>query len=75
MPIALICGKSDLLAAPRDYNAIKVMLEDQNSLSDFHETEHGHLGLLSPAIDQTAHLDYLIDKLLKEKVMDTYGEE
>ena len=72
-PIALITGKTDMLSAPGDYNNLKEMLESQNSLVDFHETEVGHLSLLSPSKEYMGHLEYMVGTLLQEKVMDTYS--
>ena len=33
------------------------------------ETKHGHIGLLNPAEGETQHLDYMIDKILKDPEM------
>lgn len=69
-PIALIFGLSDTLAAPADCLRLKLLLEAQNSLVDCLETKHGHVGLLNPVETEKSHIDYMIDKMLKENVMD-----
>ena len=69
-PIAMIYGKSDTLAAPADCFKLKMLLESQNSLVDCLETKHGHIGLLNPVKDEDSHLNYMINKILKENVLD-----
>ena len=47
--IALVCGKSDLFAAPDDYNWLHETLKANGNNVDFSEFEQGHIGLLMPA--------------------------
>ena len=43
----LVCGKSDLLASPPDYEWLKEELSKKNKV-DFLEFEEGHLALVFP---------------------------
>ena len=69
-PIALIYGKSDTLASPTDCFKLKLILQEQNSLVDCLETKHGHIGLLNPVEGEEDHLNYMINTILKDNVMD-----
>ena len=69
-PIALFYGHTDLLCSLTDTRRLKDLLQSQNSLLDHVETEHGHVGIINPRKENDWHITYMIDKLLKEKVMD-----
>lgn len=59
--IYLVCGKTDLLSNPGDYNQLKKLLEKQSSLAGFNETELGHLGLVNPIETHMEHLSWIIE--------------
>jgi predicted esterase len=48
IPVALICGKEDLVCTPSDYNWLRAKLEKGSSCVHFSEYPLGHLGLLIP---------------------------
>ena len=47
--VVMVCGKSDRLTEPEDYNRLKKNLEDQNALLEVIEIDHGHVGTICPA--------------------------
>lgn len=53
--IVMVCGKTDRLATPKDYYYLKGLLESQNCLAAFKETELGHIGLLNPIKEKEEH--------------------
>ena len=48
VPVALFCGKSDLLASPVNYKWLRDQLEKSGSLEFYGEYELGHCGMLMP---------------------------
>ena len=68
--IVMLCGKTDRLATPKDYLYLKKLLESQNCLAAFKETELGHIGLLNPIKEKEEHLLWLINDFLKRELMD-----
>ena len=48
LDITLVCGQSDLLSSPGDYQSLAQQLALENRV-ELHEFPHGHLGLLMPA--------------------------
>ena len=46
--IVLVCGLTDLLSSPGDYNWLNEKLQENNQIK-FLEYECGHLGLLLPS--------------------------
>lgn len=46
--IMLVCGKTDLLSSPPDYNWLHEVLKKNGNNVIFKEYELGHLGLLMP---------------------------
>ena len=47
-PIALFCGREDLLSSAGDYKCLQRQLESTDSLVYFKEFDCGHLGFLCP---------------------------
>ncbi len=50
LPILMVCGKTDRMCQPGDYNWLKDILKANNSLIGFVDTEYGHLSILHPKI-------------------------
>lgn len=48
VPVALICGKTDLLAPPGNYLWLRDKLERNEQFAGFREYELGHMGLIMP---------------------------
>ena len=48
IPIALFCGKLDMLSSPDDYLWLKSQLLETKSMIYFKEFDLGHLGVLMP---------------------------
>jgi hypothetical protein len=63
-PIALFCGREDLLASTEDYTWLSKELEKTDSLLAFKEFDIGHLGFLLPT-DATLFIEML--ELMHEK--------
>ena len=58
-PIAMLCGKEDLLANPVDYHELREQLESTDSLPFFKEYDMGHLGFLVP--NSMTHINDMLD--------------
>jgi len=58
-PIALLCGREDLLASPKDYMWLAKQLEDVNACKLFKEYDLGHLGFVVPPEGATVTQDIL----------------
>ena len=64
--IVLVCGTSDHLTDPVDYNRLKKNLEEQNALMEFMEVNLGHVGTTIPGEGYDDHLKYIVNDLLKK---------
>jgi len=58
----MICGQSDLLVSPVDYNKLYNELLSNGNFVDFREYPHGHIGLLMPT-DTSTTIEDIICKI------------
>ena len=57
-PIAMFCGKEDMVVSPDDYHWLKEELMVKENIRYFKEYDLGHMGLLIPN-ERTVHYDML----------------
>jgi hypothetical protein len=60
--ISLICGKTDLLSSPGDYNWLNEELIEYGNQMNFQEYECGHIGLILPK--ETRINDNIFDQIV-----------
>ena len=74
-PIMLVCGKTDLLASPLDYERLNDELTSNGNTLEFKEYECGHIGLIMPEDKSiTADVFNSILKVTDEKEFEVVEE-
>ena len=63
IPLALVCGREDLLSSQKDYLTIVAQLTATDSLVSFKEYDIGHIGMLVPV--ENTHIDDMVALLKK----------
>ena len=68
LPIVMVCGKTDRLCQPGDYNWLKDILKENNSLLGFIDTEYGHLSIIHPnlSVNKSKTSENNNEELIKE---------